>query len=123
MMNVCVCVRERDRLIDRERERGREREREGERERKRKRERERARRQRSLEVGWAVAAGAMEGGLRRVNGLEVEDRDGGNLRETVARRGKDGELERVVVKGFELSDWCYVAGRAEGYKWRELDVR
>ena len=53
-----------------------------------------------MEVGWAVAAGAMAGGLRRVNGLEVEDRDGGNLKETVARRGMDGGLEREVVKGF-----------------------
>ena len=70
-----------------------------------------------------MAAGAMEGGLRRVNGLEVEDRDGDNIKETVARRGKDGELERVVVKGFELSDWFYVAVRAAGYKWHTLDVR
>ena len=80
-------------------------------------------RQRSVEVGWAVAAGAMEGGLRRVNGLEVEDRDGVNLRETVARCDKDGDLERGIVKSLELLDWFYVAALAKGNRWRKLDVR
>jgi hypothetical protein len=83
----------------------------------------RARLQRALELGRAVAMGVLIEALTRVNRLDIENTDGPNLKESVTRRGKDGEKEEGVVGGLDLVGWFYVAGMAARYQWGSLDVR
>jgi hypothetical protein len=76
-----------------------------------------------LEVVQAVATGFHSKILTRVNRLDVADMDEVNLKESVTRRGKDGEKEEGVVRRLDLVDWFCVAGMAAWYLWGSLDVR
>ena len=106
-------------------------------------------RQRTEEVARAVALGTCSGGVTRISGLALADKDGANLNETVTRRprkegGKDEmkqgggagekapggekmqgaeEVGEAAVKGLDAVDWGFVAGRAAWYKWGRLDLR
>ena len=99
--------------------------------------------QRVSEVARAVLLGTCSGVVTRVSGLALADTDGANLKEALTRRlrkegGKGGEKKggdageqgagevmkgEEVVRGLDLVDWGFVAGRAAWYKWRQLDLR
>jgi hypothetical protein len=70
-----------------------------------------------------VATGVLIEALTRVNGLAVADVDGANLKESVTRRGWNGEKQEGVVGALDLVDWFYLAGMVARYKWRSLDIR
>ena len=100
--------------------------------------------QRVSEVARAVLLGTCGAVVTRVSGLALADTDGANLKEALPRRprkedgmggekkggdaggqGAAGEVMKgeEVVRGLDLVDWGFVAGRAAWYKWGQLDLR